>query len=250
MPGRRQSRRAHLESTVVPLGCGLLLVLVIVGLVVGLLNSRDDEVADVPPPYEAQSVIELNSPPDGFEPDAKPAGHWLNAPEDGSDSVESDIVSDFYPRLGDPQADIRVNCRDKSLADYSKFHCLVRTSNAADPHRNVEATYDVAMGHSQAGSYEGQQVQTFTIEARKIPLVRAQVLQELWETHERLKNHKEMRLACDRMPAVMMVEPGATTQHHCYVKHVTDKAIWWTTYAVRAPDADDPFRKPVLADVR
>jgi hypothetical protein len=34
------------------------------------------------------------------------------------------------------------------------------------------------------------------------------------------------------------------------VKHVTDKAIWWTTYEVRAPDADDPFRKPVLADIR
>ncbi|MDX2935380.1 hypothetical protein [Streptomyces ipomoeae] len=234
----RRPQTADKKPGPVAYGCALIVMVGIAAAVITpvvwfFMKVYDRASTDDPPPFKADQVEQVTKRPTTFDDSVSPYDHERPQGENeplGLNRVKDDIYRNFFPKLGDADAKVAIDCGDAKLED-GDFECVAS-------HDDVKVTYWVVISGlrlPQAPLLPGGSTGLATWEQdvipRKAPLFRDAVHTRIWE---QAQSHKEEAtgVACDRMPEVSLLAPGTVTKYRCYFKYKLGLNREWVTYRV------------------
>ncbi|UUU31636.1 hypothetical protein JIX56_17920 [Streptomyces sp. CA-210063] len=210
--------------------------------------TRDD-----PPPFKAGAVVELTKRPTPFDGSVNPGDHerphGKNEPF-GMNDVKDDIYEDFYPKLGDADAKVAIDCGNATL-NHGVFECVA----SHEGHESLKVPYEVTISGFHKDAYPllpGASTRLASWEQEvipvKAPLFRDAVHQRIWRQAHNSEDDKAPRAACDPMPEMSLLDTGTVTKYRCYCTSKTSLKREWSTYQVTLDESGDVYLDPVSED--
>lgn len=156
MVAGRPPQTANAELSPSVLCCSVIITLAILGAIIApvvwfFMWFHDVVTRDDPPPFKAGAVVELTKRPTPFDGSVNPGDHerphGKNEPF-GMNDVKDDIYEDFYPKLGDADAKVAIDCGNATL-NHGVFECVA----SHEGHESLKVPYEVTISGFHKDAY-------------------------------------------------------------------------------------------------